>query len=104
MFRSCRYCGSELERAREPLEVCPSCEHSPLCDRCGHPRSDHRLAFVPGGPAGCTYPIRDFQTLSWWRCDCAGFTPLRGALRDAAFAEPDSEPLAGRLRIVQSDE
>jgi hypothetical protein len=48
--------------------------------------------------------IRDFQSLSSWRCDCSGFKPVRGALRDAAFAEPDSRPLTGRLRIVQSSE
>jgi hypothetical protein len=104
MFRSCRYCGSELDRAREPLEVCPSCADSPLCDGCGHPRSHHRHVFVAGGPAGCTYAIRDFQSLSSRCCDCSGFTPVRGELRDAAFAEPDSRPLTGRLRIVQGNQ
>lgn len=91
MFRNCRYCGVELDRAREPLEVCAVCENSPLCDRCGHPRGDHTHVFARGVPCGCTRIIGDFQSLSSWRCACEGFRPIQGRLADAAFAEPDEE-------------
>jgi len=100
-FRTCRYCGSQLDRARRPLEVCPACADSPLCDNCGHARSDHRYVFISGGPAGCVVVLRDIQSLSARRCDCPGFAPVRGALRDAAFAEPGVDPLTLPLRIVQ---
>jgi hypothetical protein len=85
VFRTCRYCGDVLDRARRPLEVCSSCADSPLCDGCGHTRGAHTKVFVPGGPAGCTHLTRDFQSLSALSCDCTGFRPIHGALRDAAF-------------------
>jgi hypothetical protein len=100
-FSNCRYCGSELDRAREPLEVCPSCADSPLCDRCGHARSDHSYVFIAGGPAGCAFVIRDFQSLSAHPCACTGFSPVRAALRDAGFAKPDPDPLTLPLRVVE---
>lgn len=100
MFRFCRYCGSQLDRARRPLEVCPSCADSPLCDACGHERKDHDFVFTAGGPAGCSTVIRDFQSLSARQCSCPGFRPVTGPLRDATFAEPDADPLMLPLRIV----
>src|SRR5689334_19969953 len=103
MFRLCRYCGSELERAREPLEVCPSCAASPLCNRCGHGRSDHTHVFVSGGRTGCLVFTRDVQSLSNARCACPGFEPVRGALRDAGFAAPDPDPLTLPLRVATPD-
>jgi hypothetical protein len=44
--------------------------------------------------------IHDFQSLSSSRCSCPGFAPVRGALRDAGFAEPDPDPLTLPLRIA----
>lgn len=103
MFRACRYCGSELERPREPLEVCASCASSPLCDRCGHARSEHTHVFVGDGPTGCLVVIREVQSLSTSKCACSGFAPVNGALRDAGFAAPDPDPLTLPLRIVTRD-
>lgn len=108
MFSTCRYCGDELVRAREPFEICSNCENSPLCDRCGHPRSDHKAVFVRGRVAGCGRIIGDFQTLTSWRCGCEGFRPITGSLADAGFAAsadggadpPSAEPLGGQLRLV----
>lgn len=101
MFK-CRYCGDELSRARQPLELCAKCENSPLCDRCGHPRGDHTHVFVRGVPLGCRRVIGDFQSLSSWRCDCEGFQPVVGALADASFTEPDPDPLTKPLRRVSA--
>jgi len=98
VFRLCRYCGAELDRARRPLEVCSSCEGSPLCDRCGHPRADHTRVFARRTAAGCRRVVGDFQSLSTWRCECEGFRPVSGALSEAAFADPDPDPLAAPLR------
>jgi hypothetical protein len=100
MFAICRYCGDELDRPGEPLEVCASCAGSPLCDRCGHARADHSHVFIGGGRPGCLIVIHDFQSLSSSRCSCPGFAPVRGALRDAGFAEPDPDPLTLPLRIA----
>jgi hypothetical protein len=47
---------------------------------------------------------RDFQSLSSRHCTCTGFKPVRGSLRDAAFAEPDPDLLTLPLRIVWRDE
>jgi hypothetical protein len=104
MFTVCRYCGSKLDRAREPLEVCRSCADSPLCDRCGHERGDHTHVFVKGGGASCSVVVRDFQSLSVSRCDCPGFAPVHGALRDAAFAASGPDPLTLPLRVVVRDD
>lgn len=105
MFGLCRYCGDDLPRARRPLEVCAKCENSPLCDRCGHPRSDHSQVFVRGVHVGCDKRIGDFQTGTSWRCDCEGFRPITGSLSEASFAAADEEsgmamPL---LRVVRAD-
>jgi len=101
MFSQCRYCGAELDRAREPLEICAKCENSPLCDRCGHPRSDHTQVFVRGVPLGCKRQVGDFQALVSWQCDCEGFRPIAGALSDASFAsEAEPDPLETPLRVV----
>jgi hypothetical protein len=82
-----------LERARVPRELCPACENSPLCDRCGHPRSDHVRVYVRGGPAGCGKIVGDFQSMRTWRCACEGFRPVTGTLADATFATAEVEPL-----------
>jgi hypothetical protein len=91
VFRTCRYCGAELSRARKPLEVCSACENSPLCDRCGHPRGDHTHVFARGVASGCNRMVGDFQTLTSWRCDCEGFRPISGSLGEASFAQPDPD-------------
>jgi len=86
VFGLCRYCGDELSRARRPLEICAACEGSPLCDRCGHPRSDHNHVFVRGVRVGCNRRLGDFQTGMTWSCDCDGFRPIVGGLSEASFA------------------
>jgi hypothetical protein len=99
VFALCRYCGDKLERAREPLEICAKCENSPLCDRCGHPRSEHTQVYVRGVQPGCKKQVGDFQSLESWPCDCPGFQPVTGALSDATFAsEPEPDPLELLLR------
>jgi len=50
----------------------------------------------------CARRIGDFQTLSSTRCDCLGFRPLEGPLRDASFSAPDEE--APRLRVAELTE
>jgi hypothetical protein len=105
MFGLCRYCGDELPRARRPLETCTKCEDSPLCDRCGHPRSEHSQVFVRGVPVGCSKVVGDFQTGAKWRCKCEGFRPITGELSEASFAAPDPDdelPLL-RLRVAQPE-
>ncbi|MGH3055972.1 MAG: hypothetical protein ACRDL7_13440 [Gaiellaceae bacterium] len=103
MFGLCRYCGDELARARRPLEICAKCEDSPLCDRCGHPRSDHSQVFVRGVHIGCNRRIGDFQTLTSGPCDCEGFHPISGSLSEASFAAPDDDHGAtmAPLRVVR---
>ena len=104
VFSVCRYCGDTLSRARRPLEICPKCEDSPLCDRCGHPRSEHTRVFVRDARTGCTRRVGDFQTFTSWACDCEGFRPVTGSLSEAAFAAatPDLEDGAPilPLRVV----
>ncbi len=105
MFGLCRYCGYELPRARRPLEICAKCENSPLCDRCGHPRSDHSQVFVRGVHVGCNRRIGDFQTLTSGPCDCEGFRPITASLAEASFAAPDDDHEAPMplLRAVRKD-
>jgi hypothetical protein len=103
MFSGCRYCGSKLDPPRAPLEVCSDCAGSPLCDRCGHARSDHSRVFVGGGRVGCLIVIHDFQSLSTSRSTRPGFAPVRGALRDAGFAVAEPDPLMLPLRVVVRD-
>jgi hypothetical protein len=74
-----------------------------LCDRCGHGRADHSAVYVVALRAGCSVIVRDIQSLSAWRCSCPGFEPVRGALRDAGFADPDPDPLTLPLRLVDRD-
>jgi hypothetical protein len=104
VFSLCRYCGDTLSRARRPLEICSKCENSPLCDRCGHPRSEHTRVFVRNGRAGCNRRVGDFQTLASWACACEGFRPVTGALAEAAFAAATPESDGGvsilPLRVV----
>lgn len=99
MVGECRYCGARgATRVVDGLAVCRGCANSPLCDRCGHPRSDHGQVFVRGLVPGCRRVVGDFQTLSRAVCDCEQFVPIAGPLRDAAFAEPDADPLELGLR------
>jgi hypothetical protein len=86
-----------------PLAVCDACENSPLCDACGHPRGDHGQVFIRGVAPGCNWVIGDFPSLTQEPCDCAGFRPIRGAIRDAAFAEAQPEPAElPKLRLADS--
>jgi len=85
-----------------PFSVCAACQNSPLCDRCGHPRGDHRQVFIRGETPECARRISDFQSLSSSRCDCPGFRPIEGPLRDASFAAADEEdPPPLQLRIAE---
>jgi hypothetical protein len=97
----CRYCGAvSHQRTVVGFVVCDDCANSPLCDECGHPRSDHGQVFVRGVRAGCRFRAFDVQSLSRLPCECTGFRPMRGALGDAEFALPDADPLELGLRVV----
>ena len=103
---ACRLCGSLWPRSThrwiDEGGGCPSCAGSPLCNSCGHPRSDHVRVYVKGGKRECRRRIGDFQTLSSAPCDCAGYVPLAGALADAEFAQAEvagEEPLPA-LRLA----
>lgn len=101
-MQRCRSCGNSGRlRLVDGLAVCDDCANSPLCDRCGHPRGDHGQVFVRGVRGGCRRVVADFQSLTADGCGCDGFLPVRGALRDAAFAEPDPDPLELGLRAAE---
>ena len=101
VFRLCRYCGHELDRARRPLEVCAKCEDSPLCDCCGHSRADHSRVFAKRGSKGCSRIVGDFQSGRSWPCDCEGFLPVGGDLADAAFAASPETPSLHPLPVLR---
>ncbi|HSP73842.1 MAG TPA: hypothetical protein VLN26_15815 [Gaiellaceae bacterium] len=100
MFGICRYCGAELIHDRAPLEICPRCEDSPLCDRCGHPRGDHGRVFVRGVRGGCNRIVgggdgpcavlamssRRFQAQGPW----GAYTVDEAALRHGAGVEEET--------------
>jgi hypothetical protein len=95
----CRVCGAECA-ARDLLPVhrgggCRSCNGSPSCTRCGHPRRQHRGAFG-GGANGCKVRVSLEVGLAVGRCGCAGYTADA-----AAFVE--SVPLVdvNELRLRQ---
>jgi hypothetical protein len=91
-------CGAEQAKPLAAFDLRARCAGSPLCDRCGHPRSGHAGVFVRGVGARCCRPLGDFQSLSRYVCDCAGFRPIAGPLRDASFAEA-VEPTAPLPRL-----
>lgn len=100
---ACRYCSTGHVDDSAPAWTCPACAGSPLCDRCGHPRSDHGQVFIRGVPAGCRREVGDFQSLTHWQCDCPGFRPVTTGLADAGFALPDAmSPLETRTLRVTS--
>jgi hypothetical protein len=97
MWEQCRYCGSREGRELVLVEgelACPRCAGSPLCDRCGHQRGMHTGVYDKHKRT-CRHVWFDFQSLSKITCDCTGFVPLNGALRDAEFvnAADDGPPL-----------
>ena len=84
---------------------CKTCGGSPLCDSCGHPRSKH-VAVFKKGKRQCTFQAFDLQSLSRLHCECRGYLAVGGSLSEAAFAQPDTEPLpplrlAGGKRDVE---
>jgi hypothetical protein len=102
MWERCRFCASRDARELvlvEGEQACPSCAGSPLCDRCGHPRGAHTGVFRPGGRR-CAHVWSDFQTGIRVPCVCDGFTPVDGALRDAAFAAGETDDGLPPLRLA----
>jgi hypothetical protein len=103
MWERCRYCGSQDGRALVLIEgelACPRCAGSPLCDRCGHPRGAHTGVYDKRART-CRNVWVDFQTGTKVTCECAGFAPVAGALRDSEFANaPDDDtPLRIARRV-----
>jgi len=97
VWEQCRYCGSRDDRALVLVEgelACPRCAGSPLCDRCGHARGMHTGVYDKSARS-CRHIWFDFQSISKIGCDCAGFAPITGALRNAEFANAadDDTPL-----------
>lgn len=94
MWEQCRFCGSREARALVLVEgelACPRCAGSPLCDCCGHARGMHTGVY-DNRARRCKYVRVDFQTGWKVECNCAGFAPVTGAFRDAAFANaPDDD-------------
>jgi len=99
--RRCRICGATWPYPSHYWITdgggCRSCEGSPLCGSCGHPRSHHVAVFRKGKRA-CNFRAFDLQSLSRSECDCPGYSVVDGELADAGFAQPDTEPLP-RLRL-----
>src|SRR5262245_29592687 len=98
--KACRVCGSVWPTASHYWVTkgggCRTCGGSLLCDACGHPRATN-VAVYQRGKRSCTFRAVDVQSLSHRECDCDGYVPVAGALRDAAFAQPDTGPIP-RLR------
>jgi hypothetical protein len=89
MAVTCRICG-ELWADDEYVDVgagrgCARCGGDPLCDGCGHQRSEHAGVFG-GGATGCREKNYDFETLTAEPCACAGYVAGAGSFGDAAFA------------------
>lgn len=95
-LRRCRICGAVWPNRSHYWITkgggCKSCGGSPLCDSCGHPRAKH-LAVFRKGKRHCAFRAFDLQSLSRPHCDCRGYVPVDGSLSEAAFAQPDTEPL-----------
>lgn len=72
---------------------CRSCNGSPACKRCGHPRRQHRGTFG-SGESGCKARVAADSGLAIGRCGCAGYTTDA-----AAFAEPVSIVDVNDLRL-----
>jgi hypothetical protein len=102
--RMCRICGSVWPFPSHYWITegggCKSCGGSPLCDGCGHPRSNHVAVFKKGQPS-CKFKAVDVQSLSHVSCACHGYVPVEGSLRDAQFAQPETGPLP-RLRLADA--
>jgi len=103
--RQCRICGAIWPYPSHYWITdgggCRSCEGSPLCDACGHPRSNHVAVFRKGAPQ-CNLRALDVQSLSRLECDCAGYAAVEGRLSEAEFAQPETGPLP-KLRVVGED-
>jgi hypothetical protein len=74
----CRVCGTEGPE-NELVAVygggggCLTCNGSPACTRCGHPRRQHRGAFSRGIER-CETEVAVPNSINVGRCGCAGYT------------------------------
>ncbi len=98
--RTCRVCGSTWPYPSHYWITegggCKTCGGSPLCDGCGHPRSDH-VAVYKKGTRRCKFRARDVQSLSYIACTCLGYVPIEDRIAEASFAQLEVGPLP-RLR------
>jgi hypothetical protein len=89
----CRICGATVAtwelRSASGGGGCTRCEGSPLCSRCGHPRSEHFGVFGGSDRHGCKIKVPARDSLAVSRCGCAGYVAASGPLAQAAFATDD---------------
>lgn len=104
--RRCRVCGAVWpDRSHYWITDgggCRTCEGSPLCDSCGHPRS-HHVAVFRKGKRHCKFRAFDLQSLSRMDCDCPGYAVVDGQLADAGFAQVDCAPIP-QLRLADGSQ
>lgn len=86
----CRYCGEPESGSADFGSGCRRCGGSPLCDRCGHARKEHRGLFGGGGQ-GCRERLYDFESLSASDCSCEGYLARTRNFAEAEFAAPPDE-------------
>src|SRR2546423_7886754 len=92
---TCRVCGASCgDHELLPVQEgggCRSCNGSPACARCGHPRRRHTGTFGGGSP-GCSARVAADVGLAVGRCGCAAYTTERDA-----FDEPT--PIIGLTQL-----
>ncbi len=100
--KACRICGSVWPYPSHHWITdgggCRTCEGSPLCAECGHPRS-HHVAVFRKGRRRCGFERFDLQSLSRIACACSGYSVVEGRLADAGFAQSDTGPIPS-LRLA----
>jgi hypothetical protein len=104
----CRICGARVAtwelRSASGGGGCIRCEGSPLCSRCGHPRSEHIGVFAGSNRQGCKIKVHARDSLAVSRCGCAGYVATSGQpLAQAAFASHDVplvDTVTPTLRVV----
>ena len=89
----CRSCGATVAiwELRDAAQGggCARCEGSPLCERCGHPRSEHSGVYAGARQRGCKVKIFALEDLAVSRCGCSGYQRATAPLAQAAFATED---------------
>jgi len=78
----CRICGATVAtwelRSASGGGGCIRCEGSPLCSRCGHPRSEHIGVFAGSNRQACKIKVHAGDSLAVSRCGCAGYVATSG--------------------------